>query len=281
MEAMGIAICKIQIGQQDYVQCFIVCKKMLTPVIVRRDFLATYQLTITWGKAGKLRLAKGGQDIIQTIEEVMQHPVRTIGITQIPPRVVASILVAANLPPYGVKMLFHFVPLVENLDLDTNCIPYPLDYTSIKGGRQRAVQVLVNLGEEDLEIPSHTFLGHFELAEKEGLTIDEQGLFEVNIEEPLSMEGLEDRLFEGNGPAFITSLVDIESQPQITLWDAKVAPEHCKAFEDLCEEFDIFSKDSTNVGKTPLMQMEIPTGDNPPIRQTMYPHPKTHPVGAR
>ena len=210
-----------------------------------------------------LCLAKGEQDIIQTIGEVTQHPMRTIGITWIPPRVVARILVVANLLPYGAKVLFHFVPLVENLDLHAKCIPYLLDYTSIKGGRQRAVQVLVNLGEEELKIPSHTLLGHFEQAEKEGLTVDEQGLFEVNIEEPLSME---DRPFEGNGPAFITSPVDIKSQPQIKLRDTEVTPEHRKAFEDLCEEFDdIFSKDSTDVGKTPLMQMEIPTGDNPPI----------------
>ena len=40
------------------------------------------------------------------------------------------------------------------------------------------------------------------------------------------------------------------------------------AFEDLCEEFaDMFSQDSGDLGKTPLMRMEIPTGDNPPISQ--------------
>ena len=84
-----------------------------------------------------------------------------------------SIPVLANLLPFGVKMLFHFVPLVENLDLHANCILYPLDYTSIRGGRQRAVQVLVNLAEEELVIPSHTLLGHFEQAERGGLTVDD------------------------------------------------------------------------------------------------------------
>ena len=47
--------------------------------------------------------------------------------------------------------------------------------------------------------------------------------------------------------------------------------EHRKAFEDLCSEFEtIFSKDSADLGKTPLLKMDIPTGDNPPITQRPY-----------
>ena len=40
------------------------------------------------------------------------------------------------------------------------------------------------------------------------------------------------------------------------------------AFEGLCKEFaDVFSQDLGDLGKTPLLRMEIPTGDNPPISQ--------------
>ena len=47
--------------------------------------------------------------------------------------------------------------------------------------------------------------------------------------------------------------------------------EHRQAFEKLCEEFaDVFSQDSRDLGKTPLMKMEIPTGDNPPMSQRPY-----------
>ena len=43
------------------------------------------------------------------------------------------------------------------------------------------------------------------------------------------------------------------------------------AFEGLCKEFaDVFSQDSGDLGKTPLMRMEIPTGDNPPISKRPY-----------
>ena len=41
-----------------------------------------------------------------------------------------------------------------------------------------------------------------------------------------------------------------------------------KAFKELCAEFkDIFSVDSSDIGKTPLVEMEIDTGDSPPTTQ--------------
>ena len=43
------------------------------------------------------------------------------------------------------------------------------------------------------------------------------------------------------------------------------------AFKALCNEFkDIFSVDSSDIGKTPLIEMEINTGDSPPITQKPY-----------
>ena len=45
----------------------------------------------------------------------------------------------------------------------------------------------------------------------------------------------------------------------------------------MCKEFeDVFSKDSTDIGKTPLITMDIDTGDNPPICQKPYNLPLKH-----
>ena len=50
-----------------------------------------------------------------------------------------------------------------------------------------------------------------------------------------------------------------------------MAPQHREAFESLCTEYqDVFSKDSADLGKTPLLKMDIPTGDSPPITQRPY-----------
>ena len=65
--------------------------------------------------------------------------------------------------------------------------------------------------------------------------------------------------------AFITFLVDVDTHRKVKLQDAEVLDKYKKEFEELCEEYkDIFSKDPSDIGKTPLITMVIETGDSPP-----------------
>ena len=76
---------------------------------------------------------------------------------------------------------------------------------------------------------------------------------------------------------FITSPADVEVHRKVELQDADVSEEHRKQFEELCEEYnDIFSKDSGDLGRTPLVIMDIDTGDSPPISQKPYNLPLKH-----
>ena len=59
MEAWGLTSCLVCIGQKVYAQSFIVCNKMMTNVIVGRDFLSTYKLNITWGDEGTMEVLEG------------------------------------------------------------------------------------------------------------------------------------------------------------------------------------------------------------------------------
>ena len=75
---------------------------------------------------------------------------------------------------------------------------------------------------------------------------------------------------------FITSPADAEVHRKVELQDADVCEEHRKQFEELCEEYnDIFSKDSGDLGRTPLVIMDIDTGDSP-ISQKPYILPLKH-----
>ena len=63
----------------------------------------------------------------------------------------------------------------------------------------------------------------------------------------------------------------------VNLQDAEVSAKYRKQFKLLCKEFeDIFSKDSTDIGKTPLITMDIDTGDSPPVCQKPYNLPLKH-----
>ena len=51
---------------------------------------------------------------------------------------------------------------------------------------------------------------------------------------------------------------------KVELQDAEITEVQQNAFKGLCDEFkDIFSIDSSDIGKTPLLEMEIDTGVSP------------------
>ena len=76
---------------------------------------------------------------------------------------------------------------------------------------------------------------------------------------------------------FITSPADVDTHRKVKLQDAEVLDKYKEEFEKLCEEYnDIFSRDSSDIGKTPLITMEIETGDSPPVCQRPYNLPLKH-----
>ena len=76
---------------------------------------------------------------------------------------------------------------------------------------------------------------------------------------------------------FITSPAEVNTHRKIQLQDAEVTEENREKFRLLCKEFeDIFSRDSTDIGKTPLITIDIDTGDSPPVCQRPYNLPLKH-----
>ena len=76
---------------------------------------------------------------------------------------------------------------------------------------------------------------------------------------------------------FITFPAEVNTHRKMQLQDAEVAKKYKEQFKQLCKEFeDVFSKDSTDIGKTPLITMDIDTGDSPPICQKPYNLPLKH-----
>ena len=63
----------------------------------------------------------------------------------------------------------------------------------------------------------------------------------------------------------VEEVAGVEVHQNVNLQNAKVTEEDLQKFKKLCEEYDdIFLKYSTDIGRTPLITMEIDTGDSPP-----------------
>ena len=114
----------------------------------------------------------------------------------------------------------------------------------------------------------------------EALSYHEISVEEIAKETMLQSEGMENERPHcdiSSEKKFITSPADVDTHRKVKLQDAEVLDKYKKEFEKLCEEYDnIFSKDSSDTGKTPLITMEIETGDSPPVCQRPYNLPLKH-----
>ena len=230
---MGFLTCNLQIGGEIYKQQFIVCRQL---IILGRDFLSCNQLGITRGPEGVLQL-RDKQDLsVHTTEEITNPTVKLAAKTVIPSRSLVLVTVLTTLPSCENKTHFDFIPMQANPHLGPNCVVYPLDYASIKGGSQRGLQVLINLGQQDVELQQGIVLGHFQKVQSEEIMITQEDIFGVNVEEPWATGEGEEEVLKGDKKGFISSPADIDPREPIKLRDAEVTPQHRKSFEDLCSE---------------------------------------------
>ena len=76
---------------------------------------------------------------------------------------------------------------------------------------------------------------------------------------------------------FLKSPAEVPVHRKVLLEDKDISPKTQKAFDKLCEKYDdIISKNSGDIGKTMLVEMEIETGNHPPIALKPYTLPLKH-----
>ena len=132
--------------------------------------------------------------------------------------------------------------------------------------------ILLNLSEERISLRKEEILRHLE---EEDITVEEiaTGTMFQNLNKGVG----EPNCDVSSGKAFITSSADVDTHREVKLQDTEVLDHYKKEFEKLCEEYkDIFSKDSSDIGKTPFITMEIENGDSPLVCQRPYNLPLKH-----
>ena len=77
--------------------------------------------------------------------------------------------------------------------------------------------------------------------------------------------------------AFLCSPADVPGPRRVQLQDKDITTDIRKKFEELCEEYgEAFSKNNEDIGRTKLVQMDIDTGDSPPVSSRPYTLPLKH-----
>ena len=138
----------------------------------------------------------------------------------------------------------------------------------------RIPYILINFAKENVFLSKGELLGNLNPLEE-----NVQKIITSTSMEMMSIEEEENQNTEVGEveKKFITSPADVEVHQKVNLQDAEITEENLQQFKQLCKEYDdIFSKDSTDIGRTPLVTMEIDMGDSPPITQRPYNLPLKH-----
>ena len=276
LSPLGIVSCPLKLGNTTFVNDFIVCQNLTRPLILGKDFLMKNHITVRYAENGKCILNFQQEEMVAALDITNAPHLETSTTVCLPGRTLAVIQVKIELKHEQTGQIYEVQPNEELLDKYPNIYVVPMIHNADTYIPDTVPMVLINFLLDDVSIPKGEIMGFLQ-----NQTIDISEIKTETSTEPSPVSiGEEDVREDSQNPEekkFITSPADIEIHRKVNLQDADVSDEHQKAFQDLCHEFkDIFSVDSGDIGKTPLVEMEIDTGDSPPITQKPYTLPLKH-----
>ena len=201
----------------------------------------------------------------------------------IPGRTLAIACIYNNLDPHQSGSLYEIEPNDAIINKYPNMCVIPMIHNVDVHSMEHLPLVVINFATDDISLLKGEIMGFMqiqplEISEIMTETSTEPSSItcEDNVNEVFKeQEGEVEK--ENKEKKFITPPADIEVHRKVELHDANISDEQRQAFKDLCMEFnDIFSTDSGDIGKTPLLEVEIDTGDSLPITQKPYTLPLKH-----
>ena len=273
---MGITGCEFKIGDRGYKTDFVVCKNLTRPCILGINFLRKHNIFAGWTAEGKFKLISQQEFLVESLEVLMDGPMiyNKQGIT-VPGRKLAVIKVSIQMDETMDGQMFEVKPNFLLTNEHPNLVIMPMLHQTT-GEKQKYIPLaLLNLAEDEaIYLRKGEILGHLEpcpITIEEIVKEDWSNSEESDGEKESSELPLEKK--------FITSPAEVNTctHRRVNLQDAQVSAKYREQFRQLCKEFeDIFSKDSTDIGKTSLTTMDIDTGDSPPVCQKPYNLPLKH-----
>ena len=286
----GMTKLQVTINGNTFEHNFLICRNITKPLIIGLDFLRKYRIGTTWSEKGKFSLQYKNQILIQSIEESFRDErpqIKAKSCIEIPGKSVVVVHGKVAINPEHCDRLFDIIPTAEMITEYPELITVPLVHRTAQKTYNTVPHVLVNLREEMIIIPKGMVLAElqlmtcginqittescYQMSEIQSKENPPEKVSNTTPKEKENIETEEKDDMENLEKKFITSPADVQEHRKADLQDADVSKEERAQFKQLCEEFpEVFSKNSEDIGRTPLVTMEIETGDSPPICQKPY-----------
>ena len=248
-----------------------------------RDFLLQHNITVRYAADGKCILDYQQQELIASIDIENKPQLYMTHTVDIPGRTLAIVCIHNNLNPKQSGSLYEIEPNEMIVEKYPNLCIIPMIHNIDVHRTEHLPLVVINFAIDDINLSKGESMGYMSVQPLEiseimtETSMEPSSLMCEDDEKEVLNRQEENVVKEKVEKKFITSPADIDVHRKVELQDADISEEQRQAFKDLCMEFkDIFSTDSGDIGKTPLLEVEIDTGDSPPITQKPYTLPLKH-----
>ena len=286
--ARGRTRCEVNINGRIFYQTFIVYEHLKRPIILGRDFSIQNCISILWTKTNTCQLTENNEVIAETAE--YQTPSRaSVSLKKnikIPPRYCAVVDVDINTTE---KIKVEVIPDQLWLSANPNICTYPM-IADLKEREPNTVTpfVIVNFSHhKHLHLPKDYIVAFAEKDCNEGEVLEICTMEQLERELPTNwiperkwqekFSEFFENPFMQKDDDFLKSPAEAPVHRKVLLEDTNILPKTQEAFDKLCKKYDdIISKNSGDIGKTMLVEMEIDNGNHPPIASKPYTLPLKH-----
>ena len=269
-------------GDKTFRQTFLVCENLTRSLILGVDFAKHHAAGVHWTKHNSFVLTIDGETVAETKELHNKAAVLLKKQKKLPPRSLAVVDVDINTTSTDKVQL---VPDEYCIASNPNMYMYNL-YADLSQKTKDSVTpfVIVNLSnDQHLEFPENHVVAFAEKDDTEGevfeieqVDITPRNWIPARSQRPVAEIAKIDMDTDlhnilTSASNFIKSPAEVEAHRKVDLEDKKIKVKTKQAFDKLCDRFDdIISKGSDDIGKTLLVEMDIDTGDSPPIASKLY-----------
>ena len=298
---LGRIRCTIAFNKEEdkFDQTFLVCENLQRGVILGKDFARQNCAGVYWTPHNTRVLHTNLKTIAET-KELLPSSTAAIHvkqITKLPPRSIAVVDVNINTTS---EDKIRMIPDSLCQSRHPNMYMMGLDADLSKRKKDTVTTfILINLSHtENLRLRKNTVVGFAEKDDTEGevLKIETLDTTPRNWTNPLTpqtfaqfVKKTEDigeqkididvdlhKVFTSVSN-FIKSPAEVKTHRKVDLEDKIIKEDTKEKFHKLCNRYDdIISKGSADIGKTLLVEMDIDTGDSPPIACRPYTLPLKH-----
>ena len=232
---MGFITCNITLGNITFQHDFVVCKHLMRPLILGREFLFKNELKVYYSKMGECRLDHKNEELIATVEAQDELTLSLKSRVYIPGRMVVVLNVNSSIQQCDVEQVYNVRAnsLLEDEYLQLQIIP---TLHKVDDMNQTLIPfVMVNLGEDHVFLPKGQVVGFLdpECIDISEIELDIATIAVNAIDSPMTIKEKVSNKSQCEMPSdFITSPADVAGPHKANLQDFKVTEEETKAFKN-------------------------------------------------